>query len=431
MRRYPAYADAKSPWLERLPEHWSVARLGHVATAWTSNVDKHTVAGEPPVRLCNYTDVYRNAAITPGMEFMAASATLDQIERFRIARGDTLITKDSETADDIGIPAYVEHEAPDLICGYHLAIVRPAPDAIDPRFLYWVMASAPTLRQWSVLAAGVTRVGIRSGDLPKAQLPLPPVQEQRAIADFLDRETAQIDTLIAKQEQLIERLRERRRAVSEAAVADVASTGTRLKHFVRSVAQGWSPQCLGWPADGIETWAVLKAGAANGGVFRSSENKELPPEEEPRPDITVKAGQLIVSRANTRELVGSAAVPELDYPRLMLCDKLYAFDIDPDRAESRFVALVLGSRRWRDLIEMEATGASQSMVNVSQSDIVNLQMSLPALDDQRAILSRHTAETARIDAVTSKAEQFIALAKERRSALITAAVTGQIDVRAA
>lgn len=112
----------------------------------------------------------------------------------------------------------------------------------------------------------------------------------------------------------------------------------------------------------------------------------------------------------------------------MLCDKLYAFTLDTTSAAPEFVALVLGSRRWRDMIEMEATGASYSMLNISQSDIVNLPMSLPPLDEQRRILAQRSEEATRIEAVIDKAEQFIALAKERRAALITAAVTGQIDV---
>jgi len=183
---------------------------------FSANID--VFDGQPQVRLCNYTDVYKNDSVTGALEFMSATATPEQINRFRLALGDTLITKDSETADDIGIPAYVAYEAPDLVCGYHLAIVRPDPTRTDPRFVYWVLSSQPTLRQWAVLASGVTRVGIRSGDLSKASIPLPPLQLQCAIANFLDRETAQIDTLIAKQEQLIATLRERRNAVVDRTV---------------------------------------------------------------------------------------------------------------------------------------------------------------------------------------------------------------------
>lgn len=277
------------------------------------------------------------------------------------------------------------------------------------RYLNWLLRSTAYTNGYALLSRGV-RIGqaeIDNDEFRLIPVLLPPVEEQRAIADYLDRETARIDTLIAKQEQLIATLRERRAAAREAAVAAMPTSGLRLKHLVRSVRQGWSPQCDAWPADGVMTWAVLKAGAANGGVFRPSENKELPGEEVPRPEVVVREGDLVVSRANTRDLVGSAAVVEGQYPRLMLCDKLYAFTLDPNRAVPKFVAMALGSRRWRDLIELEATGASHSMLNVSQSDIVNLPMPVPALDEQRAILRRIDEQTAKIDALIGVKSQVV------------------------
>lgn len=207
-----------------------------------------------------------------------------------------------------------------------------------------------------------------------------------------------------------------------------AAPGTRLKHLVRSVRQGWSPQCFPWPADGVQTWAVLKAGAANRGVFRPEENKELPEDLEPRPSTVVRCGDLLVSRANTRDLVGSAAVVSGDYPRLMLSDKLYALALDESKALPRYVAHLLASRRIRDLIEMAASGASSSMLNISRDDIVNLPMNVPEPAEQRRILKHLDEETAEIHLLIAKTQRHIELVRERRSALIAAAVTGQIDI---
>lgn len=233
----------------------------------------------------------------------------------------------------------------------------------------------------SALAAGAIEVACFTATIPHFtadkvgafRIPAPSYVEQRAIADFLDRETARIDTLIEEQERLIELLRERRQALVETALTVVRpiTEGQRLKHVTLDVRQGWSPQCYAWPADGIDTWAVLKAGAVNGGVFRPNENKELPASETARTDTVVSRGQLVVSRANTRELAGSAAVVDADYPRLMLSDKLYGFALDRARAVPEFVSLVLGTQRWRSLIELEATGSSPSMQNISQADILN------------------------------------------------------------
>ncbi|MBM7460756.1 type I restriction enzyme S subunit [Rhodococcus coprophilus] len=297
---------------------------------------------------------------------------------------------------------------------------------MNSRYLtYALVAAGPELES---LGRGTTFMELSATQMAALEVPVPTLDEQRAIANYLDRETARIDTLIDEQQRLIKTLRERRRAIVEEAVAIVDTSGTRLKHMIRSVRQGWSPQCCSWPADGIETWAVLKAGAANGGRFRPMENKELPEDEIPRPEIVVSQGDLLVSRANTRELVGSAAVVEEDFPRLMLCDKLYAFTLDENRAEPQFVAAVLGSRRWRDLIELAATGTSHSMLNISQSDIVNLPMQLPSVDEQRRLKGYLRSETAKIDKLVAETERLIELARERRSALIAAAVTGQIGL---
>jgi type I restriction enzyme, S subunit len=301
------------------------------------------------------------------------------------------------------------------------------PELIPEYLNYQFKAIAPALR---ALNMGSTHQTIYQRDAAGIEIVVPPLDEQRAIADFLDRETVRIDTLVAEQGRLVDLLRERRAAVIESNIAAAPTTGIgrRLKHLVVEVRQGWSPQCYPWQADGIATWAVLKAGAANGGAFRPGENKELPGTEVPRPDTVVKRGQLVISRANTRELVGSAAVVDGDYPRLMLSDKLYALTMNPDRAVSSYVASVLGTRRLRGLIELEASGSSPSMQNISQADILNLPMDLPDLTQQHQILASLDEQTTKIDTMIAETEKFIVLSRERRSTLITAAVTGQIDV---
>ena len=99
---------------------WPTQRLKFVAAVMPSNVDKLTDPDDVPVQLCNYVDVYKNDRITGDMEFMPASATPAQIARFALRAGDVLITKDSETPDDIAVPAYVDSSAAGVVCGYHL-----------------------------------------------------------------------------------------------------------------------------------------------------------------------------------------------------------------------------------------------------------------------------------------------------------------------
>ena len=102
---YPAYKDSGVEWLGKVPEEWEVKRLRFVAHIQNSNVDKKSYANQKPVMLCNYTDVYYNERIMPDLAFMSATASDAEIEKFTLQSADVIITKDSEEADDIGIPA--------------------------------------------------------------------------------------------------------------------------------------------------------------------------------------------------------------------------------------------------------------------------------------------------------------------------------------
>ena len=118
-------------------------QLRHLSTIKNSNVDKITAPDEEPVRLCNYVDVYKNDIITNDLDFMPASATRTEIEKFGLRVGDVLITKDSEDRSDIAIPAYVAETGKDLICGYHLAMLRANPNLVRGDFLFWALRSKP------------------------------------------------------------------------------------------------------------------------------------------------------------------------------------------------------------------------------------------------------------------------------------------------
>ena len=110
---YPSYKPSGVPSLGDVPAHWEVRRLRTVGDMRVSNVDKHTRDEEIPVRICNYVDVYKNDHIRPSMDFMRATASSAEIERFRLERNDVLITKDSEAWNDIGVPALVVETADD------------------------------------------------------------------------------------------------------------------------------------------------------------------------------------------------------------------------------------------------------------------------------------------------------------------------------
>lgn len=159
--------------------------LGDLIDLRLSSVDKKSKPDEMPVRLCNYTDVYHNAAIRRDMPFMDATASDREIAKCALSAGDVVITKDSEQYNDIGVPAYVMDDVPNLVCGYHLAILRPNVKRIDGRYLFYALSTHNVQTQFHHYANGVTRFGLRKADIGLVEIPLPCLPEQHAIAHIL------------------------------------------------------------------------------------------------------------------------------------------------------------------------------------------------------------------------------------------------------
>ena len=174
------------PSLGTIPADWEVVRLGEAAEVAFSSVDKKAIKGEIPVRLCNYTDVFYNRRLRPAMDFMAATAKPTESERWNLRRGDVLFTKDSETPDEIGIPAFVEADMPDVVCGYHLGLARPQAELLDGAYLAEVLGSPKLSVQFARIANGVTRFGLTLGATNQLPIPLPSLAEQETIATSLD-----------------------------------------------------------------------------------------------------------------------------------------------------------------------------------------------------------------------------------------------------
>lgn len=213
LKPYAAMKDSGIAGLGKVPAHWDVRRLRNLAGIHFSNVDKHSKDDESPVRLCNYLDVYHNDRIRSDMKFMNATATADEIERYRLVVGDVLITKDSESWHDIGVPALVESTSYNLICGYHLALLRPIHDEIAGEYLYRALTCHGVADQLYVRANGVTRFGLSQTAIKSVWLPVPSFPEQMAITHFLDHVNTLIDRYVHDREKIIGKIERGQRRV--------------------------------------------------------------------------------------------------------------------------------------------------------------------------------------------------------------------------
>lgn len=216
-------------WFGDVPERWDVRKVKQVSKLLVSNVDKIHLQNEMPIRLCNYTDVYNNEVISDKINFMVASATKDEINKFKLKIGDVVITKDSEMWNDIGVPGLVAYEAPDLICGYHLAILRPDARKMSGEFLLRCFQDRLLVTQLHIQANGITRYGLSQQTIKDCLVPVPPVNDQFAICKILKAELLGLNAAKDKAMREIDLLREyRTRLISDVVMGKLDVRGVEL-----------------------------------------------------------------------------------------------------------------------------------------------------------------------------------------------------------
>lgn len=164
---------------------WKTKILKDLVDIKVSNVDKKIYPNKSLVRLCNYMDAYSNDYITNKISFSIGSADANEIKRFGLQRNDVIITKDSETPEDIAVSSVVIEELDNTVCGYHLAILRPFKEEVYGRFLMFKFKEESLKRYFLGVANGSTRFGLTIANIEKARIEYPPLPEQRKIATIL------------------------------------------------------------------------------------------------------------------------------------------------------------------------------------------------------------------------------------------------------
>jgi type I restriction enzyme S subunit len=441
---YPEYKDSGIEWLGKIPAHWEAERLKVIASVTLSNVDKKSQEGHERVQLCNYVDVYKNDRVTSDMNFMVATATAEQIRRFSLCMGDVLITKDSESWDDIAVPAVVAENMEGVVCGYHLALLRSVALKTDGRFLARAFSSIGLRDQFWVAANGITRFGLTGDAIRAAWFPVPPYDEQQTIADFLDRETAKIDALVEKKERLIELLQEKRTALITHAVIKGLDPNVPMKDsgidWLGQIPKHWAIPALKFAlsepiADGPhETPEFLDEGIP----FLSAESVKndrldfekkrgfISSEDHIRFSRKYRPRRGDVYMVKSGATTGNVARVETDEV-FDIWSPLAAMRPDTSSLITDFLFYFVKSRPCMVGVELSWSFGTQQ--NIGMGVISNLPLVLPPVDEQRTISAFLDRETAKIGALISKVGEAIERLKEYRTALISAAVTGKIDVR--
>ncbi|MGP5704171.1 restriction endonuclease subunit S [Glutamicibacter arilaitensis] len=380
-----------------------------------SNVDKKSKAGETDVRLVNYTDVYYNQEITPALELMPATASEEHIHRYGVAPGDIIITKDSESPGDIGIPALVTSSESDMVCAYHLTLLRPDENLAYPRFLYWVLESNEAKQHWLTNSYGVTRYSILTGAISRLRVPALELSAQRRVAGYLDRETGEIDALISKMDKLAHTLKMRKKA-SASFVWNQDFDQVKLKWLMQEVDNRAGDQ---------SHLPLLSVSIHHGVQLRSeSTSKQSASEDLSHYKITTP-GQIVLNRMRAFQGgLGQTRLDGLVSPDYAVLEMLPG--LMPDWAERvmrtpEFVNKMTQS--LRGIGTPDGTNTRTPRINVR--DLLELTIPLPAIDKQKRIADHLDQIFGRIDAMLAKVDELKSLLAERRATLVSDVVAGR------
>ncbi|KQS17536.1 hypothetical protein ASG05_08735 [Frigoribacterium sp. Leaf186] len=307
--------------------------------------------------------------------------------------------------------------------------VRPVRTRSDGRFLDYAIQAALRSGEIDSLVNTATIPHFTAEKVARLPIVAPQLEHQQLIADYLDRETAQIDAFIAKNEKIIALLTERRAAEIELAVAPRELPATwdsvQIRRLGPKSQSGVSVNGFSVPAEGDEI-GVLKTGAVSKGFFDPAENKRVVADDLGRVASPVRGGSLIVNRANTPELVGSAGLVVESHPTLYLSDKLWQLTFES--ANAAYMHYWTRTDAYRSQLRGLSVGASLSMQNLSYGDFLTVRISVPPMHEQGEVVARLDQAIGEIDRAIDAARRGRDLARERRVALIGAAVTGKIDV---
>lgn len=439
---YPEYKNTGLTWLGAIPNHWELKRAKFVF----KRVQR-------PVRVeDDIVTAFRDGQVTLRSNRRTEGFTnaLQEIGYQGVRSGDLLIHAMDGFAGAIGISDSEGKCSP--VCSVCIPI---SAESVNPYYYGYLVRQLAVTGFITSLSKGIRErsTEFRFSEFSPLELTLPPVDEQHIIAAFLDYETARIDRLIAQQQRLIELLKEKRQAVISHAVtkglpsingsnAPMKDSGIewlgqvpehwkvmRLKHLIKSLESGCSVNAADVPAKEDEL-GVLKTSCVYTRRFRASENKTVVMEDFSRVKCPVRKGSIIISRMNTPELVGASALVDVEASNLFLPDRLWQtifndqFEVNPE-----FLAHFMTVEGFRNQISLSAEGASSSMQNIAKEDYLAINVLLPLLEEQIEIIGYIKESEDRFLRLEAEAMNAIQLMQERRTALISAAVTGKIDLR--
>ena len=420
---YPKYKDSGVEWLGKFPEHWATKKLKFLAPLHTekSNSDTFKIALE-------------NIESWTGR--LVFTDTIFEGEGFSFKEGDILFGKLRPYLAKV----YTAKNPGSAVGDFH--VLRPLP-LIKSEFLENMLRTSEYIDivHGSTYGAKMPRVSWEF--MGNSIFPLPPIVEQEQIISFLGHEISHIDTIIAKQEQLIKLLEEKRIALISYAVSKGLNPDCEMKdsgiEWIGHIPKDWSVTRLKFVAH-VQTGIAkgksyinqtticvpyLRVANVQNGFLSLETIEQIEIKEEELQRYSLRIGDVLMNEGGDFDKLGRGTIWRGEIENCI--HQNHVFAVRPHAVTSGWLNL-WASSSCAQFYFMSLSKQSTNLASISSSNLMELPLVLPPADEQSAILSYVTLETEKIDNIIEKTKQAIALAQERRAAIISAAVTGKICV---
>lgn len=443
IKQYEKYKESGLDWIAELPLSWELGKLKFNASLTISTVDRHELEDEISVSVCHYPQAYNNEKINKNTVLSSGTCNEKELENFILKKGQIIITKDSETSDDIGVPTFVEEDIPNAVCGYHLAIINVNENCIYSPFLFRYLQSKNVNYYFDTKSNGVTRFGLGKPAIENLPIPIPSIKEQTKIAQYLDHQTAIIDQLIQQKEKLIELLKEKRQAVINEAVTKGLNPNAKMKdsgiEWLGTIPQAWNLVQIRHLNKKVGSGVTPKGGAEvytqEGVIFIRSQNVHF---DGLRLDDVVRIDLDTHEKMNgskvqfndvllniTGASIGRCCVVNISEE--MNVNQHVCIIRPTQKILPEYLNLVLQSNVGQVQIKLGTTGGNRE--GLTFEAIKEFVIPLPDLKEQGEILSTVQSSLNRYYELENLNIMQIEKMKEYRQSIISEAVTGKIDVR--
>ena len=390
-----AMKDSGIEWIGEIPKNWKTCRLKDYA---------HICNGRDYSEVLDDNGNY--PVIGSGGQFAKACEPLYQKKSVLLGRKGT-----------IDKPLFVDYPFWTVDTMYYTEIK----ENVSAKYFYYLC----TQIEFDFYQYGSAVPSMTQRDLYNVNFPYPTLDEQRRIADYLDRKCSQIDAIIARQQEVIEKLKAYKLSVITEAVTSTDSQMCRFRNCITTIEQGWSPATA--EIVGEDGWFVLSLSAVKNGKFIKLSKKPIDANENIPTQLSIKVGDLLMTRSNTRELVGDVCLVDSDCPKTIFSDLIYRISLN-DTLLPCYAIFLLQSAFIRQQIQESARGSSGTMPKISHKSIKNLNIYLPSTPEQREISGFLRNKCNYIDTCIQGKERLIKKLTAYKKTLIYEVVTGKKEV---